>query len=113
MSEMEREIREIDVLTVDDIPQNKAGWDEIFYLASSFNAFGYWGSFDKMSITCEKVKSAYKVEGHFDNCSLNDLRTELYMVERAHNHLGVPPRDEKLAYVHDLVEAIRIKVLNV
>lgn len=44
---MEKKIQLIKLLSIDDLPQPHSSWSEIFYLASSFLAYKYWGSFEK------------------------------------------------------------------
>ena len=106
-----RKYRLIEVLNIHDLPQPQTSWSEIIYLAYSFLAYRYWGSFDKTAEISDKVELVYKSSGNLDNCNLIELRTELFMIARGCQHRGDQPEGDSINYVHALVEAIRSKVI--
>ncbi|MBP1966153.1 hypothetical protein [Paenibacillus aceris] len=86
---MEKKIQLIELLCIDDLPQPHSSWSEIFYLASSFLAYKYWGSFEKAAEISDKVELEFKSSGNLVNCDLIELRTELFMIARGcHHSLG-------------------------
>jgi hypothetical protein len=98
------EIREItnSDLAESDIPESRAGltWQELTPLALSFDAYKYWGSFEK----CAEIAS----QG--TSGSLTDLRTKLFMMQRAfrHSYHQGPAIVPRLCL--NLVDAIRERV---
>lgn len=74
------EIREIpnSEITEADIPESRADltWRELTPFALSFDAYEHWGSFEK----CAEIAM------HESLGSLTDLRTKLFMLQRAYRH---------------------------
>jgi len=89
-------------LTAANIPSPKARWHTIEKFALTFEGYKHWGSFEK----CAKVANARL------NKTLTELRTCLFFEQRRWRHFGEPPNKEEMAYIRNLIQAIRAKVLS-
>jgi hypothetical protein len=98
-----------DQLTEEDIPPPEASWMAIVDFASTWDAYIYWGSFEKCAEIANTWAKRYYEEGKLPE-TLEELRTCLFFEWRRWRHLGDPPPKEAMRYVWDLVEAIRRKV---
>jgi len=87
-------------LTLSNIPNPDASWDEIGEFALTFDGYNVWGSFDK----CAEIANARKHE------SLTDLRTCLFFEQRRWRHFGENPDEETMIYIRGMVEKIRSMV---
>lgn len=97
-------------LEAEDIPSNRATWKKILPFALTFNGSEHWGSFEK----CREVAKV-GIASYQDNKpltqSLTDLRTCLFYEARRWIHLEKNPNRTGMAYVHALLDAIRVRVL--
>ena len=87
-------------LTLSNIPNPDASWDEIGEFALTFDGYNVWGSFDK----CAEIANASKHE------SLTDLRTCQFFEQRRWRHFGENPDEETMIYIREMVEKIRSMV---
>jgi hypothetical protein len=93
-----------------DIPANTATWKKILPFALTFNGSEHWGSFEKCREVAKTGIASYRDKKPF-TLSLTDLRTCLYYEARRWNHLDKNPNKLGLAYIHALLDAIRVRVL--
>jgi len=84
-------------LTLSNIPNPDASWDEIGEFALTFAGYNVWGSFDR----CAEIANARSHE------SLTDLRTCLFFEQRRWRHIGVNPDQKTMIYIREVVEKIR------
>lgn len=97
-------------LTVRDLPGPNADYDAIIEFALSFNGYDYWESFEK----CAEVSNSCLEQWEEDKSlptSLAELRTCVFFEQRRWHHFGEIPNRETMEYIHQLIEAIRAKVL--
>jgi len=87
---------------VEDLPVPGADWDEIQRFALTFDAYIHWGSFDK----CAEIANNRKAS------TLTELRTCLFFEQRRWRHFGQEPQGEDMAYMHELIEGIRSRLLK-
>jgi hypothetical protein len=99
-----------DELKHTNIPQPFDDWDEIHDFCLSFEAYSHWESFEEVAKIADDVKNNFTLYKNFDRNSLTDLRTNLFIIQRACNHRGEAPTGELLGYIHKIIEAIRMKV---
>lgn len=97
-------------LVVKDIPSKQATWKKILPFALTFNGSEHWGSFEKCREVAKLGIASYKDKQPFTQ-SLTDLRTCLFYEARRWSHLDKEPTRLGMAYIHALVEAIRVRVL--
>lgn len=93
-----------------DIPSNGATWKKILPFALTFNGSEYWGSFEKCREVAKVGIASYRDKKPFTQ-SLTDLRTCLFYEARRWNHLEKSPNKMGMAYIHALLDAIRVRVL--
>ena len=93
-----------------NLPCPNDSWNEISYFALTFNAYGFWGSFDEVAKVATNVEKNYTTNKNFNMNTLTDLRTNLFIIQRGCNHRGEPPTGELLEYVYALIEGIRTKI---
>jgi hypothetical protein len=93
-----------------DIPSNQASWKKILPFALTFNGYEHWGNFEKCRDVAKLGIASYKDKKPFTQ-SLTDLRTCLFYEARRWNHLEKNPNKPGMAYVHALLDAIRVRVL--
>jgi hypothetical protein len=86
-------------LRLDDVPLADAPWDTIQEFALSFNAYDYHGSFER----CADIAIRR------DPQNLTELRTCLFMQQRASRHCDEDPSAEMLSSIGSLLDAIREK----
>ena len=93
-----------------DIPSSGATWKKILPFALTFNGSEHWGSFEKCREIAKVGIASYRDKKPFTQ-SLTDLRTCLFYEARRWNHLEKSPNKMAMAYIHALLEAIRVRVL--
>jgi hypothetical protein len=97
---MGRRIIKTDELSIHDIPDPDADWDEISDFALTFDPMLELG-------TTDIYKNGFlKFE---ENASLVELRTTLFLLQRGTNHVGHLPQDI-LIKVNQLITFMRKKV---
>ncbi len=97
-------------LTEKDIPPPGAQyWGLIDRFALSFDGYKYWGTFEKCAEISNNRINAWH-EAKTLPASLTELRTCLFMQQRAWKHLEEHPDEKAMIYIRALVEAIRNKV---
>ncbi|WP_240421811.1 hypothetical protein [Paenibacillus periandrae] len=99
-----------DNITLADIPKPNASWERINRFALSFNGYQEFGSFDAVVKIDDIVNDKYKETGDFSLCSITELRTSLFLIQRGCTHRGDQPEGEHLSFVQELIEEIRTKV---
>ena len=81
-------------------------WDDVQALALSFDGYERWGSLERCAEVARGVQEQYektkKVGG-----SVEELRTALFFVQRSYHHMGWPPAEDEMGYIHALVEGLR------
>lgn len=82
------------------IPGADADWGAVQKFALSFNAYNFWGSFEK----CAEIANAQRHD------SLTNLRTCLFFEQRRWRHFGYHPNAEAMMYLREVVEKIRGRV---
>ncbi len=87
-------------LSIGHLPPPSADWEVIQEFALTFNGYEAWGSFEK----------AAEVANNRLGSTLTELRTCLFFEQRRWRHFGDEPNDEAMAYIHELIEKIRLKV---
>jgi hypothetical protein len=88
-------------LTINDLPNANADWDELSEFALSFNSQLDLGTTDIYKISNTK----------FDNKStLQELRLSLFLWQRALNNMSGAIDDKELEKLQNIVELIRIKL---
>jgi hypothetical protein len=92
-----------------DIPSRRAAWKNILPFAHTFNGYEYCGSVKKCREIARHGIVLHKSNQDLEQ-SLTDLRTCLFYEARRWKHLEKTPNKAALAYVHALVEAIRVRV---
>jgi len=97
-------------LNEDDIPSARATWQKILPFAMTFDGSEYWGSFEKCREIAKVGIASYRDKKPFTQ-SLTDLRTCLFYEARRWNHLEKTPNKLGMAYIHALLEAIRVRVM--
>jgi len=99
-------------LTEKDLPPPNAEYCGVIErFALSFDGYNYWGSFEKCGEISNNSAQTYREKGILPS-SLTDLRTCLFFEQRRWRHFSEYPDKDTMAYIHTLVEAIRIKVQN-
>ena len=98
-------------LSENDLPPQNVEWSTLQLFALTFNGYNHWGSFEKCAEISYRYSEQYR-EKHLLPESLTDLRTCLFFEQRACRHGGHDPDAETMAYLHAIVEAIRIRVRN-
>ena len=91
-----------DKLQVKDIPPPNADCDAIQRFALTFDAYHYWGSFQK----CAEIANSHKAS------TLTELQTCLFFEQRRWRHFSYAPKGKSLAYMHGLVEGIRSRLIE-
>jgi hypothetical protein len=92
-----------------DIPSRRAAWKTIIPFAQTFNGYAYCGSVKKCHEVARQGIVLHKSNRDLEQ-SLTDLRTCLFYEARRWQHLEKNPNKAALAYVHALLEAIRVRV---
>lgn len=92
-----------------DIPSRRAAWKNILPFAYTFNGYEHWGSVKKCREVARQGIVLHKMNQDLEQ-SLTDLRTCLFFEVRRWKHLERTPSKAALAYVHALLEAIRVRV---
>jgi hypothetical protein len=90
-----------DRLVAARIPPTAASWHEISRFALTFDGYAQCGSFTR----CAAVANARR------HATLTDLRTCLFFEQRRWRHLDAEPDAAAMAYIRDLLEQIRARVL--
>lgn len=90
-----------DKLTPADIPPPHADWECIEKFALKFSGYERQGSFE----ACADIANARL------NSTLTELRTCLFFEQRRFRHFEWAPRNEEIAYIWDVIERIRAKVV--
>lgn len=96
-------------LAEDDIPSRNASWKKIQPFALSFDVYKQWGTFEKYKEVAKKGVDLYQSKQELPR-SMTDLRTCLFYEAKRWKHFEKNPSKKGLAYVHALVEAIRVRV---
>ena len=96
---LKRKMHEIDntELTISDIPEPNADWEDIEEFALTFDGYKACGSFEKCSEVAMKKEHG----------SLTELRVCLFYQQRHFRFMGLPPEEEDMPYFHSLIEQIR------
>ena len=97
-------------LIENDIPSRRASWKNIQPFALTFDGYKHWGTFKKCREVADYGLSLYRKQEPLVQ-SLTDLRTCLFFEARRWKHLGKDPSRKAMAYIHALVDAIRVRVL--
>ena len=92
-----------------DLPSRRAAWKNILPFAHTFNGYEHWGSVKKCREVAKRGIVLHRTNQDLEQ-SLTDLRTCLFFEARRWKHLEKNPSKAALAYVHALVEAIRVRV---
>jgi len=92
-----------------DIPSRRAAWKNILPFAHTFNGYEHCGSVKKCREVARHGIVLHRANQDLEQ-SLTDLRTCLFFEARRWKHLEKSPSKAALAYVHALVEAIRMRV---
>ena len=92
-----------------DIPSRRAAWKNILPFAHTFNGYEHCGSVKKCREVARQGIVLHKANQDLEQ-SLTDLRTCLFFEARRWKHLEKSPNKAALAYVHALLEAIRVRV---
>ncbi len=92
-----------------DIPSRRAGWGKIEDFALTYNGYTQRGSFKKCREVAKQGINLYKGKKELTQ-SLTDLRTCLFFEARRWKHYAKNPSRKGMAYIHALVEAIRLRV---
>lgn len=92
-----------------DIPSRRAAWKNILPFAHTFNGYEHWGSVKKCREVARQGIVLHK-SNHELRQSLTDLRTCLFFEARRCKHFEKTPTKTGMVYIHDLVEAIRVRV---
>lgn len=111
---MNWKIIENDEMKLGDVPKSGADWDTIMDFSHTYPFEEIEEmDFEDMVEISNQVKKEYKNTGQFKNCSLNDLRLHLHLIERMAQHLGYTPEleIEYIKELQDLIEGIREKVI--
>jgi len=97
-------------LTEKDLPApDDDSWHSIAEFALSFDGYSYWGLSDQCGDIANKSLNAWREKKILPN-SLTELRTCLFFEKRRWHHFGDSPDKKTMAYLHALIEAIRVKV---
>jgi hypothetical protein len=92
--------KEVYQLKLEDIPEARASWGDIWALARTFDGYVYHGGFD----TCARIANERL-------CStLTELRTCLFFECRRWNHFGYSPHGDDAEYIRGLVTKLRDRV---
>ena len=102
-------------LKASDIPSSPASWDQIKRFAGSFNAYTaaeadrYWRLASQTRMDFLEGKKLA-----LDGFGLSELRAIVFLNWRAlrHTYCGAKPSPQEMAYVLELIEAIRSKVVE-
>jgi hypothetical protein len=97
-------------LIENDIPSARATWQKILPFAMTFDGYEEWGDFEKCKEIAKKGIASFRAKQPFSQ-SLTDLRTCLFYEARRWNHLEKTPNKLGMAYIHALLEAIRVRVM--
>ena len=102
-------------LKASDIPSSPASWDQIKRFAGSFNAYTaaeadrYWRLASQTRMDFLEGKKLA-----LDGFGLSELGAIVFLNWRAlrHAYYGAKPSPQEMAYVLELIEAIRSKVVE-
>jgi hypothetical protein len=88
------------------VPDPAASFDHIIEFSHTFDAYGVHGTLERISWVAAEVWSA-RSDGRLTECTLDDLRTALFMTQSGWHHEG----DDvdfaaRLGYEWELVDAI-------
>jgi hypothetical protein len=97
------------LLLEEDIPSRRAAWKNILPFAHTFNGYEHWGSVKKCREVARKGIVLHKSKQELPQ-SLTDLRTCLFFEARRWKHFEKTPTKTGMVYIHDLVDAIRVRV---
>jgi len=89
------------------IPDENADWRDIFKFSTSFNAYEYWGSFDKTAEIANKHIKEYTDEGSLSEDPII-IKTCLFFEQRRNHHQGTSPSKEGRKYIRSLIKKLRI-----
>lgn len=92
-----------------DIPSRRAAWKNIYPFAHTFNGYEHWGSVKRCREVARQGIVLHKSNQELPQ-SLTDLRTCLFFEARRCKHFEKAPTKIGMVYIHDLVEAIRVRV---
>ena len=96
-------------LIENDIPARRASWKNIQPFALTFDGYKHWGTFKKCREVADYGLNLYRKQESLVQ-PLTDLRTCLFFEARRWKHLGKDPNRKAMAYIHALVDAIRVRV---
>lgn len=91
------------------LPAPFADWKLISPFAFSFHAYEYYGDFGKCAQLANGAVKSFKGNNSLPQ-TLTELRVCLFFEQRRKVHQSVDFDEEKMRYIHALVEAIRGKV---
>ena len=98
-------------LRQEDLPHPYAPWIEISAFAFSFHGYVYWGSFGACSDFANRASKTFREQSTLP-ATLSELRSCLFFEQRRKVHQAVDYNEEKMNYIHALVEAIREKIIR-
>lgn len=90
---------------LNNIPKDDANWMEIQEFCLSFNAYEYWGNFEKAAEVANDHYRKYKENETLSN-NLEELRTVLFFEQRRHRHFGNDPDAEIIEYLKRVIKRI-------
>ena len=91
---------------VGNVPDKEADWLKISKYSCSFNAYEYWGSFDKVSEIANECNEKYLKNSTLPH-SVKILRTCIFFEQRRFHHYGWEPSKEGMVYIRALIDKIR------
>ena len=96
-------------LAIEDLPPRRVEfWPVIAQFALTYDVYALHPN--QRGESAGRALKKFRKVGELPN-SLRALRTCLFFEQRGWRHAGGTPEGEDLAYIHVLVEAIRIKVV--
>jgi hypothetical protein len=98
-----------DILREEDLPKPNAPWREISAFAFSFHAYEYWGDRSGFPGFANHATKLFREHSTLP-VTLSELRSCLFFEQRRKVHQSEELGEEKMKYIHALVEAIREKV---
>ena len=89
------------------VPDADATFGDVLEFSHTFDAYGVHGSLERISRVADEVLDAWRC-GRLAACSLDDLRTALFMSQSAWRVAAVDPVEGfRLGYEWELLRAIR------
>ncbi len=98
-------------LQEETLPRPYAPWLEISPFAGSFFGYDYWGSTGACTMFANQALKIFREQSVLP-AKLSELRSCLFFEQRRKVHQGEDFDEEKMKYLHALVEGIRGKVIR-